>query len=507
MARRFSRIEWQKFLDTLCNLGPFTLSDERQSLDIHLEFLDTRRVAKRNEEKEEQFNELKGHWEKYLDEYKKCQHSLFVEVLEDWELDLYEINLHFYDIKKEWEDNLNRLKKIWEEFLNSALTASLHNSYHQEIFVFYVNDGFPDSLNWGWHQNKNYTSFISYGSSKLKPYQFDPQTIMSQVDWSITPNAPYKLRYHPNDVILAAENICLQVGYSDIITGISSKLQMDIEIVADYFLLECKYDAIFVALAISHSHIFFNRASGLTALILKSFYKVFRFTEIPYRELDRIIDRVENDLTDRDIFLHYLIGDEILSHFNYNIFERLANDQPFGLTVGHPLESQSLFFDKVSLTLKRYKKSILSSGYESLSEHFTPGHKGLRQEFSKLYRNNKHLPFIKFMHDNDFTLFEFFLLMLSILEPEESIEVHLEFLENHIFQYICRWENYLEKFYSDTNPLIKVGWAFISYHRNDKAVRFHLKLEKIVEQGLIMPLKDRPGEKFNGTLVYDHYGS
>jgi len=500
MARRFSRIEWQKFLDTLCNLGPFTLSDERQSLDIHLEILDARRVTRRNEEKEKQFNELKEHWEKYLDKNKECLDPIYDGTADEWDLYLYEIKIN-------WEIYINGVNKIWREFLNSALTVSLHNSYPQEIFVFYINDDFPDILNRKWYQNINYTSFISYRSSKLKPYQFDPQIIMSQVDWSITPNAPYKLRYHPNDVILAAENICLKVGYGDIITSISSKLQMDIEIVADYFLLECEYDAIFIALAISHSHILFDRASGITALILKSFYNVFRFTEIPCRELDRIIDKVENDLTDRDIFLHYLIGDEILSHFNYNIFERLANDQPFGLTVGHPIKSLNLFFDKVFLTLKSYRKAILSSGYESLSQHFTPGHKGLRQEFSKLYRSNKHLPFIKFMHDNDFTLFEFFLLMLSILEPEESIEVHLEFLENHIFQYICRWENYLEKFYSDANPLIKVGWAFISYHRYDKAVRFHLKLEKIVEQGLIMPLKDQPGEDFKGAFVYDHYGS
>ncbi len=91
-------------------------------------------------------------------------------------------------------------------------------------------------------------------------------------------------------------------------------------------------------------------------------------------------------------------------------------------------------------------------------------------------------------HDNGFSLFEFTFLMLSMFYPVKDIDWYVRFLGRRVLKYDCRWDNYLEKFYSDENPMAKAGWLYFSYPKRFKEVRCHLNLGKIVEQGLILPI-------------------
>lgn len=214
MARRFSRIERQKFLDTLYNLGPFTLTDERVSLDIHLEYLKNRSIK----HKEEQFNALKENWEKYLNKHPK-----------DW----YD---PFNAIKEHWERNYIEHKKRWEEHLITLMMINIWSIFPEEKYFYYSNDEIYN-INWSAHRGNKPIPFRSADRPELKPYIFDPQLEMSQPRWFINPDTPHKLRFHPSDIIRAADNISKQVDLGKIITGICSKLQGDIEIIADYFSL------------------------------------------------------------------------------------------------------------------------------------------------------------------------------------------------------------------------------------------------------------------------------
>ncbi len=412
-------------------------------------------------------------------------------------------------LRSEWEKYLESIND-WVGYLDPNEELDVYNEYpddgfnsYEERSLFYLKKNWEDYLN----------GLPSYTVDRIRCFGYMHDDLYNE-----------KLPDH--EVVRAARNIChyminLKVKAVEYILKL---LRKDVDIIADYFLVS-DYSAISVALAIFNVNTY--QLLGLGSFNTLLYYCFIDRTSKYEGELDDDFDHIHieddyfweqqkkktlHEFIDREIFLFYkdipfeytddyLYADEYEEYmytigvcdyprFNEYILTRLRDNKPFGLKMGRPSRNLSSFFDQVVECL------------EGLI-HFKGSYSLFRQTMARLYRSNTHLLFIKYMHDNDFSLFDFCLLMMSMFYPVRNVDRYVEFLGRNVFHYVYQWEKYLEKFYSDENPMDKAGWLYFSYPRYDKVVRCHLNFGKIVEQGLILPIKDRPGNRYKVSYVYD----